>query len=98
VGGKGGITVTVTHSHPVNPFPCRLKTTPSMQLSNPSLATSAGPLYFPKPAALRDSLRPNLAKPLPDLGIEDGDELTVTDDVLSGGQALALTIRYEAAA
>lgn len=73
---------------------CSLKTTPSLQLSNPVLGRAeGGPLFYPKPAALRAVTEANLPRALPDLGIQHGAGITVTDDVL-GDLALALTIMY----
>lgn len=53
-----------------------------LQIKLPSLATSAGPLFFQGPAQLREATEPNLHKTLAEIfngSSNDGGEVTVTD-------------------
>ena len=63
------------------------------RLQSPSITSSSKTLYMRKPAALEKATRGNLDKPLKEL-IESGEELVVTDSVLSE-TSLGLVITFE---
>jgi NEDD8-activating enzyme E1 len=69
-----------------------LAETQDLQLKRPSLSGPKGPLFFQAPASLRASTEPNLAKTLSALGLEEGDEITVTDASLPF--QLSLILRF----
>lgn len=72
-----------------------LKTDVALQLSAPTIGGSAGVLYFSKPPpALAASMAAKRAQTLPTLGVEDGDELAVTDPIWPQEKALRLVIKY----
>lgn len=62
------------------------------QLKRPSLSGPKGPLYFQAPQSLRATTEPNLAKSFTELGLDDGDEMTVTDAALPF--QLSLLLRF----
>ena len=61
---------------------------PEAQLKKPSLRAEGKTLYMQFPTNLEEQTRPNLAKSLADLGIQDGQEVVVTDP------AFALEFNY----
>lgn len=72
-----------------------LKTEAALQLSAPTIGGSSGVLYFSKPPpALAAAMASKLKQTLPELGIEDGDELAVTDPIWPQEKALRLIIKY----
>jgi ubiquitin-activating enzyme E1 C len=52
---------------------------PEAQLKKPSLRVQGKTLYMQSPPSLEEQTRPNLNRTLKDLGIEDGQEVVVTD-------------------
>ncbi|KEZ44563.1 hypothetical protein SAPIO_CDS3592 [Scedosporium apiospermum] len=52
---------------------------PEAQLKKPSLRVQGKTLYMQSPPSLEQQTRPNLNRSLKDLGIEDGQEVVVTD-------------------
>ncbi|WFD01913.1 E1 ubiquitin-activating enzyme [Malassezia obtusa] len=68
-----------------------LEELPDIQCKSPSVASEHGPLYFRLPAALEQATSPNLVRTLPDLGVQDGDVLNVTDPRLPFVLAVAIS-------
>ncbi len=62
------------------------------QLRRPSLRSGGRNLYMQ--GILEATTRPNLEKTLEDLGINDNDEISVTDPVLPGDVAVRLLVKY----
>jgi ubiquitin-activating enzyme E1 C len=52
---------------------------PEAQLKKPSVRAEGKTLYMQSPASLEAQTRPNLDKALVELGLEDGQEIGVTD-------------------
>ena len=48
---------------------------------------------MPRPAAMLEMTRSNLPRPLAELGVEDGDEVSVADPVL-GSRDVIITVGY----
>ncbi|WFC97761.1 hypothetical protein MYAM1_000480 [Malassezia yamatoensis] len=70
-----------------------LQESPDVQCKAPSIASESGPLYFRSPTALEEATRGNLDRKLSDLGIKDGDVLSVTDPQLPF--VLAVEIKFK---
>ena len=56
-----------------------LATRPEAQLKKPSITADKKTLYMRLPPSLEEQTRPNLEKTLAELGLEDGQEVVVTD-------------------
>ncbi|QUC17804.1 uncharacterized protein UV8b_02045 [Ustilaginoidea virens] len=52
---------------------------PEAQLKKPSIRAESKTLYMQHPPGLEEQTRPNLAKSILDLGLEDGQQVVVTD-------------------
>jgi NEDD8-activating enzyme E1 len=52
---------------------------PEAQLKKPSMRVEGKTLYMQSPPSLEEATRPNLAKSLRELGVEDGQSVVVTD-------------------
>lgn len=55
---------------------------PDVQARRPTVSGPQGPLYYVSPASLEEATRPNLERTLQDLGLNDGDALSVADAAL----------------
>jgi ubiquitin-activating enzyme E1 C len=56
-----------------------LAVNPNAQLKKPSVRTEKKTLYMQSPPGLEEQTRPNLDKTLPELGLEEGEQIGVTD-------------------
>lgn len=65
---------------------------PQYQLRKPSLRSEGRNLYMQ--GMLEQVTRPNLSKTLPELGINDGDEIGITDPSLPGNLSLRLKVKF----
>lgn len=79
VCGGESRTLTVERTAPLAQVLEMLQELPDIQCKRPSIASSSGPLYFRTPAALEQATSANLVRSLPELGVEEGAVLTVTD-------------------
>lgn len=93
VCGGESRTVAMDRNAPLTRLLEILEELPDVQCKNPSVASSRGPLYFPAPPALEQATSANLVRTLPELGIEEGDVLTVTDARLPFVLAVAISYR-----
>lgn len=93
--GSRQITLSVdprtTH---LNDIIDRLKSSPSLQLSNPSLHSDEhGPLYYPK-GPFHEKTKPNGTKTLEELTIPNGTEIIVNDETMSKDQYLLVKLTF----
>jgi len=65
---------------------------PQYQLRKPSLRSAGIVLYMQ--GIMEETTRPNLEKTLPELGINDGDEIGITDPSLPGNLSLRLKVKF----
>jgi ubiquitin-activating enzyme E1 C len=65
---------------------------PKFQLRRPSLRCGKINLYMQ--GMLESTTRPNLDKTLPELGLQDGDEIGITDPSLPGNLSLRLKVKF----
>ncbi|KAJ3327839.1 hypothetical protein HDU76_011023 [Blyttiomyces sp. JEL0837] len=93
VCGSSALTITTTPASTLQDLVDLLMDRREVQLKKPSLRSSTKSLYMTAPRALEVATRPNLEKTLADLGVSDGEELTVTDEALP--ISMRLTVKFE---
>ena len=87
-------TMHIPAAQTLQEFISMLSTTPSLQLTKPSIIGESTSLYMQKPPSLEQALRGNLSKQLSDL-VKDGEVLTITDPTLRD-ISLSVQINFEA--
>jgi E2 binding domain len=100
-GACGGhrFTLNLSGEETLRSVITRLKETPSLQLSDPSLRSvdasgNAINLFMSRPIALRAATEGNLDKQMKDLVTENGAEIVITDPVFASDTALIVVVRY----
>lgn len=79
VCGQQARPLEVNPKHTLQEVLDSLAVRPEAQLKKPSIRAESKTLYMQFPQGLEESTRPNLAKSLLDLGLEDRQEVVVTD-------------------
>jgi len=79
VCGQQARPLEVNPKHTLQEILDSLAVRPEAQLKKPSIRAESKTLYMQFPQGLEESTRPNLAKSLLDLGLEDRQEVVVTD-------------------
>ncbi|WFD41849.1 E1 ubiquitin-activating enzyme [Malassezia psittaci] len=93
VCGGESRTIEFNSDEPLSRLIELLEELPDVQCKAPSIASESGPLYFRSPTALEEATRGNLDRKLSDLGIKEGDVLSVTDPRLPF--VLAVVIKFK---